>query len=200
MNPSCCAGSRARSARSNGSASGARPGATLPRCRAAGARRWRRRACLMSSLTHCDIQHCAWASFRRAGAHRRGVARHQQLDDRTALQRVHFGRRRRTRAPRGRASGVSASRAALNRRVTLTAKRGRPPRPMPEGVARVEYGRHEIRYWGAGWPEELGPTFIILKKPSKKSRRTTKNGRRGSAQVPAPSDRNGGPRGAWQGA
>jgi hypothetical protein len=39
---------------------------------------------------------------------------------------------------------------------------------MPEGVARVEYGRHEVRYWWAGWPEELGPTFIILKKPSKK--------------------------------
>jgi len=33
---------------------------------------------------------------------------------------------------------------------------------------RVEHGRHEIRYWAAGWPEELGPTFVIVKKPSRK--------------------------------
>ena len=39
---------------------------------------------------------------------------------------------------------------------------------MPEGVVRVERDRHEIRYWKADWPEELGPTFVILKKPSKK--------------------------------
>jgi hypothetical protein len=37
---------------------------------------------------------------------------------------------------------------------------------MPEGVVRVERDRHEVRYWAAGWPEELGPTFVIIKKPS----------------------------------
>jgi hypothetical protein len=40
---------------------------------------------------------------------------------------------------------------------------------MPEGVVRVEHGRHEVRYWRVGWPEELGPTFVVIKKPSKKS-------------------------------
>ena len=48
------------------------------------------------------------------------------------------------------------------------AKRGRPRKPMPEGVVRVEHGRHEIRYWAVGWPEELGPTFVIAKKPSQR--------------------------------
>ena len=49
--------------------------------------------------------------------------------------------------------------------MTPRAKRGRPPKPMPEGVVRVEHGRHEVRYWAVDWPEELGPTFVILKKP-----------------------------------
>jgi hypothetical protein len=40
---------------------------------------------------------------------------------------------------------------------------------MPEGVVRVEHGRHEVRYWWADWPEELGPTYVILKKPSRRS-------------------------------
>jgi hypothetical protein len=40
---------------------------------------------------------------------------------------------------------------------------------MPEGVVRVEHGRHEVRYWAVGWPEELGPTFVIVKNPSKKT-------------------------------
>jgi hypothetical protein len=40
---------------------------------------------------------------------------------------------------------------------------------MPQGVVRVERNRHEIRYWTVDWPEELGPTFVIIKKPSKKS-------------------------------
>jgi hypothetical protein len=48
-------------------------------------------------------------------------------------------------------------------------KRGRPPTPTPEGVARVERDRHEIRYWAVGWPEELGPTFVIIKTPSTKT-------------------------------
>jgi hypothetical protein len=39
---------------------------------------------------------------------------------------------------------------------------------MPEGVVRVERGRHEVRYWWAGWPEELGPTYVVLKKPARK--------------------------------
>ena len=39
---------------------------------------------------------------------------------------------------------------------------------MPEGVVRVERGRHEVRYWAEGWPEELGPTFAIIKKPPRK--------------------------------
>ena len=34
---------------------------------------------------------------------------------------------------------------------------------------RVERERHGIRYWTVGWPEELGPTFVIIKKPSKKT-------------------------------
>ena len=50
--------------------------------------------------------------------------------------------------------------------MTPRAKRGRPPKPMPEGVVRVERGRHEVRYWSADWPEELGPTFVIVNKPS----------------------------------
>jgi hypothetical protein len=40
---------------------------------------------------------------------------------------------------------------------------------MPEGIVRVERDRHEVRYWAAGWPEELGPTFVIIKKPSTKA-------------------------------
>jgi hypothetical protein len=40
---------------------------------------------------------------------------------------------------------------------------------MPEGIVRVEHYRHEVRYWAAGWPEELGPTFVIVKNPSKKT-------------------------------
>jgi hypothetical protein len=48
-------------------------------------------------------------------------------------------------------------------------KRGRPPKPAPEGVVRIERDRHEIRYWKADWPEEQGPTFVVVKKPSKKS-------------------------------
>jgi hypothetical protein len=39
---------------------------------------------------------------------------------------------------------------------------------MPEGVVRVEHGRHEVRYWRADWPEELGPTFAIIKKPAQR--------------------------------
>jgi hypothetical protein len=39
---------------------------------------------------------------------------------------------------------------------------------MPEGVVRVERRRHEVRYWAVDWPEELGPTYVIRKKPSKK--------------------------------
>jgi hypothetical protein len=39
---------------------------------------------------------------------------------------------------------------------------------MPEGIVRVERDRHEVRYWAAGWPEELGPTFVIVKKPAAK--------------------------------
>ena len=34
---------------------------------------------------------------------------------------------------------------------------------------RVEHGRHEVRYWAVGWPEGQGPTFVIVKKPSKKT-------------------------------
>jgi hypothetical protein len=40
---------------------------------------------------------------------------------------------------------------------------------MPEGIVRVERGRHAVRYWAVGWPEVLGPTFVISKKPSKKT-------------------------------
>jgi hypothetical protein len=40
---------------------------------------------------------------------------------------------------------------------------------MPEGVVRVEHGRHQVRYWSADWPEELGPTYVILKKPSRRA-------------------------------
>jgi hypothetical protein len=50
----------------------------------------------------------------------------------------------------------------------VSMKRGRPPKPMPEGVVRVENGRHEVRYWRIDWPEALGPTFVVVKKPSKK--------------------------------
>jgi hypothetical protein len=39
---------------------------------------------------------------------------------------------------------------------------------MPEGVVRVERDRREIRYWTADWPEGQGPTFVVVKKPSKK--------------------------------
>jgi hypothetical protein len=46
---------------------------------------------------------------------------------------------------------------------------------------RVENRRHEIRYWAVGWPEELGPTFVIVKKPSQRAAgrpRTGVEGRR----------------------
>jgi hypothetical protein len=48
-------------------------------------------------------------------------------------------------------------------------KRGRPPKPLPKGIARVGRDRHEVRYWAANWPEELGATFVIIKTPSKKT-------------------------------
>lgn len=40
---------------------------------------------------------------------------------------------------------------------------------MPVGVVRVENKRHAVRYWTADWPEELGPTFVIVKKPSQRA-------------------------------
>jgi hypothetical protein len=35
-------------------------------------------------------------------------------------------------------------------------------------MARAEHQRREVRYWGDSWPEELGPTWVIPKKPPPK--------------------------------
>ena len=77
----------------------------------------------------------------------------------------------------------------------LEGEAGPPPTPLPTGIARVSTGVTKFLL-GEGWPEELGPTWVIRKKPSRNPR-AAKVGVRTRAFI-APANRDGGLRGSWR--